>query len=119
MTYVSTIDPAERDRREQERRIRNQNEAFAVMQAATSLNAALERSGGLYSTAAMHRLLDLCNAVIGMVDDGDCLAQRDTLMWELSCDEHGNPVDEDGNPPASFDQSLVHPDNPSQLGGWL
>lgn len=98
MTYVSTIDPAERDRREQERRIRNQNEAFAVMQAATALNAALERSGGLYSTAAMHRLLDLCNAMIGLVDDGDCMAQRDSLMWELGCDEHGNPSTEDEEP---------------------
>lgn len=119
MTYVSTIDPAERDRREQERRIRNQNEAFAVREAANHLFNALAHSDGAYTTTAMHRLLDLCNAVIGMVDDGDCLAQRDTLMWELSCDEHGNPVDEDGNPLASFNQSLVHPDNPSQSGGWL
>ena len=98
MTYISKFTPAELERRETERRYRNQTDAFAVMQAATALNAALEGSGGLYSTSSMHRLLDLCNAMIGLVDDGDCMAQRETLMWELGCDEHGNPVTEDEEP---------------------
>lgn len=94
MTYISHISSADADRRETERRFRQQTEAFAVMQAATGLHAALERSGGIYSTAAMHRLLDLCTAVIDIAD-GDVEAQRDSLMDELGCDQYGNPVRDD------------------------
>lgn len=94
MTFVSKIGPAELERRETERRFRNRNEAFAVMQAATVLNDALERSGGQYSTAALYAQLDLCNAIIGMMDDGDALATRDNLMFELNCDERGEPIRE-------------------------
>lgn len=91
MTYISKFSPADAERRETERRFRNQTEAHSVLQAATALHAALERSGGIYSTVAMHRLLDLCIAVLDIAD-GDVEAQQESLMWELGCDQHGNPV---------------------------
>jgi hypothetical protein len=43
----------------------------------------------------MHRLLDLCSAVLDIAD-GDVEAQRDSLMFELGCDEYGNPVSSEG-----------------------
>ena len=93
MTFVSKIGPAELERRETERRFRNRNEAFAVMQAATVLNDALERSGGQYSTAASHALLHLCNAMLVLADD-DVEAMRDNTAFELDCDKQGNPIRE-------------------------
>lgn len=93
MTYISKIDPAEAARREEARRFRNQTEAFAVLQAATVLNDALERSGGIYSTSASHALLHLCNAMLELAD-GDVEATRDNTAFELNCDKQGNPIAE-------------------------
>lgn len=47
--------------------------------------------------------LDLCNAIIDLIDDGDAYAERGTLMDELRCDEGGNPVKPD----------------PADYGDWL
>jgi hypothetical protein len=91
-TQITEIESANRAKA---RSIRNQNEALAVKLAADDLVAALDRSGGIYSTAAMYRLLDLCNAALCIADD-DVLAQRDSLMDELGCDEYGNPVPSEG-----------------------
>lgn len=88
--------------------------AAAVEGAAFALRQALTRSNGAYSSRAMFDLFDLCNAVIALVDDGDCMAQRDSLMDELRCDEGGNPVDENREPMgqrSSF--GMHHPDSPS------
>lgn len=82
-------------KRETERQNRNLAEAFIVREAANALFNALSKADGHYSTAAMHRQLDLCNAIIGMMIDGDASAQRDSLMWELRCDEYGNAVRDD------------------------
>lgn len=56
----------------------------------------------------------VCNAAIALVDDGDFLAQRESLMFELRCDEEGYPDDA----PAEFNPSMVHPDDPCQRKGW-
>ena len=66
--------------------------AHAVARAATDLATQLELGGGKYGYRANHRLLELCNTIIDLIDDGDAMAQRDSLMWELRCDEGGNPV---------------------------
>ena len=83
--------PIDAANREAARRVRNQTEALEVVRTATALSEALDRSGGIYSTTASHRLLDLCNAIIELTD-GNAEAMRESLMAELSCDEHGNPV---------------------------
>lgn len=90
--------------------------AAAVEAAAFALRRSLEKATkpGHYTTRAMFDLFDLCNAVIAMIDDGDCMAQRDSLMDELRCDEDGNPVDENREPigqRSSF--GMRHPDSPS------
>lgn len=90
MNAYTAIDAANR---EAARRVRNQTEAIAVQQAATALSAALERSGGIYSTAASHRLLDLCNAMLEL-SDGDVEGTRDNTAFELICDKRGNPINE-------------------------
>lgn len=69
--------------------------AHAIAVAAFRLHERLTASGGVYTERAQYRLLDLCNAVIDLIDDGDCLTQRENLMWELRCDEYGNPVPPD------------------------
>ena len=66
--------------------------ARAIAVAAFRLHDRLESSGNTYTTSAQHRLLELCNAVIDLIDDGDCLTQREILMDELRCDEGGNPL---------------------------
>ena len=93
--------------------------ASTVKTAANDLHMSLHLSGGRYNPAQMDYLLRLCNAMIGLIDDGDCISQRDSLMDELSCDEDGNPIDEDGelvSARSSF--GLHHPDSPS-FGGAL
>lgn len=93
MTYSSKISITEAARREAERLVRNRTEAHAVQQAAAALSAALERSGGLYSTNAQHRLLDLCNAMLELAGD-DVEALRDNTAFDLNCDKRGNPINE-------------------------
>lgn len=66
--------------------------ASAIAAAAFQLYDRLTYSGGTYTERAQYRLLDLCNAVIDLIDDGDCLEQRGILMDELHCDEAGNPL---------------------------
>ena len=88
--------------------------AAAVEGAAFALRQALTRSNGKWTTRAQYDLFVLCNAVIALVDDGDCMAQRESLMDELRCDEAGNPVDENREPKgqrSSF--GMHHPDSPS------
>jgi hypothetical protein len=54
----------------------------------------LHLSGGEYNRAQQDCLLKFCNAVIGMIDDGDCMAERAIMMEVLRCDKDGNPVRE-------------------------
>ena len=82
----------------------------AVQKAADWLGTTLRLSGGRYKAAQSYALFNLCNAMIGLIDDGDCLHQRDVLMDELRIDEDGNP-DGDGDERASF--GMHHPDSPS------
>ena len=70
----------------------NLAKACAVKDAAADLHKSLALSGGKYTSAQMFQLLDFCNAVIGLTDDGDCMAQRDILMEELRCDTDGKPL---------------------------
>ena len=65
--------------------------ADAIARAADELAMSLHLSGGQYNRAQLDYLLKFCNAVIGMVDDGDCVACREILMDELRCDEDGDP----------------------------
>ena len=66
--------------------------ARAIAAAAFHLYDRLSASGGVYNERAQYRLLDLCNAVIDLIDDGDCAREREVLMDELRCDEDGNPL---------------------------
>lgn len=90
--------------------------AAAIEGAAALLTKRLRmaRPPGFYSVNAQYALLDLCNAVIDMIDDGDCLAQREVLMDELRCDEDGNPVREDG-PLTSEERTVLL--NSTYMGG--
>lgn len=92
MNYATPYDPVELQARDSERRARNQSYAFAVADTAIKLHSTLERSKGEYSIAAQRRLLDLCNALIDLIDDGDAMACRETIMWDLNCDERGEPL---------------------------
>lgn len=91
--------------------------ALGVRRAAEALHGALGRSGGRYSTRASHALLQFCSATIALIDDGDCRAQRDSLMDELCCDERGDPCDAFGAAPPAFNPARVHPDDPCQSKG--
>lgn len=66
--------------------------AHAIAVAAFRLHERLTANDGKWNTRSEYRLLDLCNAVIDLIDDGDCLEQRGILMDELHCDEAGNPL---------------------------
>lgn len=65
--------------------------ADAIARDAADLAIELRRTGGVYGYRANHRLLELCNAVISLIDDGDCMACRENTMFELGCDEDGDP----------------------------
>ena len=90
--------------------------AAAVEGAAFALRQSLTRSNGKYTTSAQFNLFDLCNAIIALIDDGDCMAQRESLMDELRCDENGNPVDENRETITRASFGMHHPDSPS-FGG--
>jgi hypothetical protein len=92
------------------------DKARAVSEQAERLAKALER--GKWGQSAQYALLYLCNDIIALIDDGDAMAQRDTLMHELQCDEEGQPVDEYGFPVYSFSPGSVHPDNPCKPKGY-
>lgn len=66
--------------------------ADAIARDAADLAAQLRRTNGEYNQRAYFRLLELCNSVIALVDDGDCMTCREHTMFELGCDEDGNPA---------------------------
>ena len=66
--------------------------AGLIEAAARELRLSLGLYGGGYTPRARHDLLKLCNAIIDLIDDGDCLAERERMMDELRCDEGGNPL---------------------------
>ena len=68
------------------------DKARAIRNAAGELHISLHLSGGEYHRAQQDYMLKLCNAVIDLIDDGDCLAERERMMGELRCDEGGNPL---------------------------
>jgi hypothetical protein len=94
------------------------DKARAIAKQAERLAAVLERTKGRHGQTAQFYLLHLCNDIIDLIDDGNALAQRETLMHELQCDEEGNPVDEDGFPLTSFDPGSIHPDDPCKPKGY-
>ena len=65
--------------------------ARQIAVAALALEEQLCVNKGIYGYRANHRLLELCNAVISLIDDGDCMVCRECLMFELGCDEDGDP----------------------------
>ena len=65
--------------------------ANAVAATAISLANELHTSAGADTQQSAYHLFKLCNAMIALIDDGDCMAQRDSLMDELRIDEDGNP----------------------------
>ena len=67
--------------------------ADAIARDAADLAIELRRTGGAYGYRTNHRLLELCNAVISLIEDGDCMACREILMEELRCDKGGDPDD--------------------------
>ncbi len=54
-----------------------------------------------------YRRFVLCNAIIDLIDDGDALAERETLMDYLRIDEDGNPVRDD-SPNDTFWRDSFH-----------
>lgn len=66
--------------------------AHAIAVAAFRLHERLTATGGKWTERAQYRLLDLCNTVIALIDDGDCMIQRGILMEDLRCDEAGDPL---------------------------
>ena len=96
-------------------------QARLIADAALMLAKRLDATGGTYDRRAQRNLFNLCNAVIGLIDDGNAWEQREVLMHELGCDEHGNPVDENGDSPArdAVSFGMAHPDSPSFGGRWL
>lgn len=68
------------------------DKARAIANVATALQERLILSEGRWTTGAQYSLLHLCNAVIDLIDDGDCVREREVLMDELRCDEGGNPL---------------------------
>lgn len=113
---VPTFTPEERAAREAARSADNLAQARSVAIAAAELAMSLQLSGGQYNRAQLDYLLKFCNAVIGIVDDGDCMACREILMDELRCDEDGNAVDENLDPVTRSSFGMHHPDSPS-FGG--
>lgn len=91
---ATSITPEQRAERDQAERARNLASAEAVTKVADYLAMTLRVSGGRYRDSQCYALFKLCNAMIGLVDDGDCLTQRDILMHDLRIDEDGNPVPE-------------------------
>jgi hypothetical protein len=92
------------------------DKARAIQEQAGRLAATLEKHG--WRKGAQFEYLQLCNAIVDLIDDGDALAERGKLQEELRCDENGDPVDEYGFPVAQFNPSLVHPDDPCQRKGF-
>lgn len=72
-----------------------------------NLLAALTRSAGKYSTAALRAEIALCDAAIQLWDDGDALTARENLVAELPDEPVGRRFE--------FDASGSHPDRP---GSW-
>lgn len=90
--FISPISNEALAARKAARHAENLKAAHNVLQASLDLYRQLTTSGGEYREREQYRLFKLCNAMIDMIDDGDCLACRDILMDELRIDEDGNPV---------------------------
>jgi len=58
-------------------------------------------------------------AITDVIDDGDVAAALEAVEAELHIDSEGNDLDDFGDVITEFNPSLVHPDNPTQRGGWL
>lgn len=86
----------------------------ALATAAAKYSAQVEATGGKWTETLAFARIQLCNAIIDLIDDGNAMEDRDCVMDEFRLDEAGNPVRDE---PGLFDPSLVHPDNPCQRGG--
>ena len=58
------------------------DKARAIQDAAGELARSLKLSNNQWNCPQQDRMIALCNAVIAMIDDGDCMAERDNLVWE-------------------------------------
>ena len=74
----------------------DETKARLIADAGVMLANALRSSDGKYNRTAQRNLFDLCNAVIGLIDDGNAWEQREALMHDLQCNEEGEPIDYDG-----------------------
>ncbi len=68
-----------------------------------------------FTRTAEWALFEVCNAGIALVDGGDFMAQRETLMSELGVDEDGYASDAQ----LTFNPAMVHPDDPCQSKGFV
>lgn len=68
----------------------------AMIDAANRLLLAYERSNGKQTSNSDHAMLQLCNAAIRVVDDGDFYRWREDLMADRGWNERGENVDEFG-----------------------
>ena len=66
------------------------DKAAAIRDAANELYMSLHLNGNQWTRSTFTKLLGVCDAVIAMVDDGDCMAERAKLLFELGC---GIPAD--------------------------
>jgi len=83
------------------------DKARAIRDAAGELHISLHLSGNTWNRAQQDYLFKLCNAIIDLIDDGDALAERETLMDYLRIDEDGNPVRDD-SPNDTFWRDSFH-----------
>lgn len=93
-------------------------QAKALAKAAADYAERVALHRGQFTQSVEFSRFILTGAIIDLIDDGNALAERESLMHELRIDEQGDPVDADGFPLASFNPSFVHPDDPCQSKGF-
>ena len=69
-----------------------QTAAKLLAKRAAEYAARLERTGGRFTPMVQFDLLQLCNAIIGVVDDGDAMTERDNIAQSNGWDENGYPL---------------------------
>jgi len=70
------------------------------------------------SETTLYRERSFLLAYTDVFDDGDTAAALEAVEAELHIDSEGNDLDDFGDVITEFNPSLVHPDNPTQRGGW-
>lgn len=92
MAYQPKQTPEQIEAAKAARKAKDIADARAVAITANTLADYLAGNGAEWTEGAQYRLFRLCNAIIDLIDDGDCMAQREIIMDDLHIDEDGNAV---------------------------